>query len=127
MSSRTFTYDEAEALLPVLESLVRTAMAAKKLMQEVDAEMQALNHRIFLNGGTNVDVITTARRKGEKTKAEQSLRDAFAEIDSTGVQVKDLDIGLLDFPCEVEGEILLLCWRLGEATITHWHNATEGF
>jgi hypothetical protein len=41
--------------------------------------------------------------------------------------VKDLDIGLLDFPCEVEGRTLLLCWKLGEKGITHWHSTTEGF
>jgi len=127
MSSRTFTHDEAESLLPVLESLLRTAIAAKKLMGEIDAEFQALSHRILLNGGTNVDVVAYARRQGERTKAEQSLRDAFAEIDSTGVQVKDLDIGLLDFPCEVEGQTILLCWKLGESAITHWHGTDEGF
>jgi hypothetical protein len=43
------------------------------------------------------------------------------------VQVKDLDIGLLDFPCEVEGRTLLLCWKLGEKGIAHWHGTSEGF
>ena len=44
-----------------------------------------------------------------------------------GVQIKDLDIGLLDFPCLVEGKVVLLCWKLGEETITHWHGTDEGF
>jgi hypothetical protein len=44
-----------------------------------------------------------------------------------GVEVKDLDIGLLDFPCEVDGQIVLLCWKLGEKGITHWHGVSEGF
>jgi hypothetical protein len=127
MSSRTFTLDEAQSLLPVLESLLRAAIAGKKLMEEVDAEMQALSHRIFVNGGTHVDVVPLARRKAERAKAEQRAKDALAEIDSIGVQVKDLDIGLLDFPCEVEGQIVLLCWKLGESGITHWHGAQEGF
>ena len=56
-----------------------------------------------------------------------SGKDALAEIDSTGVQVKDIDIGLLDFPCQVEGRTLLLCWKLGEKGITHWHSTSEGF
>jgi len=43
------------------------------------------------------------------------------------VQVKDLDIGLLDFPCQVEGEVILLCWKRGEEKITHWHGVAEGF
>lgn len=127
MSDRTFTLDEAQSLLPVLESLLRTAIAGKKLMDEVDAEMQAMAHRVFLNGGTNLDIVALARRKAERAKAEQRVRDALAEIDSINVQVKDLNIGLLDFPCEVEGQIVLLCWKLGEAAITHWHGTEEGF
>jgi hypothetical protein len=127
MSDRTFTLDEAQSLLPILESLLRTAIASKKLIDEVEAEQHALAQRIFLNGGTSVDVIPLARRKAERAKAEQRAKDAIAEIDSIGVQVKDLDIGLLDFPCEVDGNIILLCWKLGEKSITHWHGTDEGF
>jgi len=127
MPDRTFTLDEAQTLLPVLESLLRAAISGKKLMEEVEAEMQALTHRIFLNGGTHVDVVATARRKAERAKAEQRAKDALAEIDSIGVQVKDLDIGLLDFPCVVEGRVVLLCWKTGEPSITHWHSPEEGF
>jgi hypothetical protein len=127
MSDRTFTLDEAQMLLPVLESLLRAAISGKKLMEEVEGEMQELSHRIFLNGGTHVDVVAVARRKAERGKAEQRAKDALAEIDSIGVQVKDLDIGLLDFPCEVEGKTVLLCWKTGEKSITHWHGTDEGF
>jgi hypothetical protein len=127
MSDRTFTLEEAQSLLPVLESLLRTAINSKKIMEEVEGEMQALSHRIFLNGGTHVDVVATARRKAERGKAEQRAKDALGEIDSIGVQVKDLDIGLLDFPCEVEGQVVLLCWKMGEHSIRHWHGTEEGF
>jgi hypothetical protein len=127
MSGRTFTLDEAKMLLPVLESLLRTAISGKKLMEEVDGELQELSHRIFLNGGTHVDVVAVARRKAERAKAEQRAKDALAEIDSIGVQVKDIDIGLLDFPCEVDGKTVLLCWKMGEDSITHWHGTDEGF
>src|SRR5579862_7681272 len=125
MSSRTFTLDEAKTLLPVLESLLRTAITAKKTIEDFEAELQALQHRIFLAGGTHIDVVTFARKKAERVKAEQRAKDAIAEIDSIGVQVKDLDIGLLDFPCEVEGQVILLCWKLGEKSITHWHGTQE--
>ena len=103
MSDRTFTLDEAQSLLPVLESLLRTAMASKQTMEEVDAEMQVLQHRIFLNGGTHVDVVPVARRKAERAKAEQRAKDTLAEIDSIGVQVK------------------------GEPGIAHWHSLDGGF
>lgn len=127
MSSRTFTLDEAQDLLPVLESLLRSALESKTLMQAVDAELQATVHKIFLNGGMSLNMVHLASRKAQREKAAQRLKDAMAEIDAMGVQVKDLDIGLLDFPCEVEGRIVLLCWKLGEKAITHWHGVSEGF
>src|ERR1700747_2149371 len=127
MADRTFTLDEAQSLLSVLESLLRTANNARRGVDEVDPEQQPLQHRVFLNGGMFLDIVPLARRKAERAKAEQRAKDALAEIDSIGVQVKDLNIGLLDFPCEVEGQIILLCWKLGEKAITHWHGTGEGF
>src|ERR1700747_291312 len=127
MSNRTFTLDEAQDLVPVLESLLRTSIEGKKLMESVDAEFQEISHRVFLSGGMSLNVVHLARRKAEREKAIQRVKDAMAEIDAIGVQVKDLDIGLLDFPCEVDGEIILLCWKLGEGEITHWHGVSEGF
>jgi hypothetical protein len=108
MADRTFTFDEAKTLLPVLESLLRASIEGKKLIESVDAEFQELAHRVFLQGGLHVNVVHMARRKAEREKAIQRVKDALAEIDAAGVQVKDLDIGLLDFPCEVDGRILLL-------------------
>jgi hypothetical protein len=124
---RTFTLSEAETLLPVLESLLRSAMQAKALIEEVDAEFETLKGRVFVNGGTLVDIFAVKARKDEREKAIQRAKDAVAEIDAAGVQVKDLDIGLLDFPCVVGEEVILLCWKLGEQGIGHWHSTTEGF
>src|SRR5271170_8010146 len=127
MADRTFILEEAQMLLPTLESLLRVSIEGKKLMESVDTEFQELAHRVFLQGGLQVNVVQMARRKAEREKAIQRVKDALAEIDATGVQVKDLDIGLLDFPCKVDGETLLLCWKLGEPAITHWHGTNEGF
>ncbi|MBV9181055.1 MAG: DUF2203 domain-containing protein, partial [Acidobacteria bacterium] len=121
MSSRNFTLDEAQELLPVLESLLRSAIEGKKLIESVDAEFQENAQKVFVRGGMSLNVVYLARRKAEREKAVLRVKDTIAEIDAMGVQVKDLDIGLLDFPCDVEGEIVLLCWRLGEKAITHWH------
>jgi len=127
MPDRTFTLQEAQVLLPVLETLLRTAIESKKTIEAVQTEMQQLSHRIFLNGGTLVDIAGAARRKAEGEKATQQAKDALAEIDAAGVQVKDLDTGLLDFPCRVDDQVVLLCWKLGEKAITHWHGTDEGF
>jgi hypothetical protein len=127
MSTRTFTLDEAQDLLPVLESLLRNSIDSKKTIESVEAEFQVTAQKILLNGGMSMNVLHLATRKAQREKAAQRLKDAMAEIDAMGVQVKDLDIGLLDFPCEVDGQIVLLCWRLGEKAITHWHGVSEGF
>ena len=127
MADRTFTLDEAQTLLPILESLLKQAISGKRLIEEVDAEMQDTAQRVFLRGGTMVNVVHLARRKAERERAIQRIKDAVAEIDATGVQVKDLDIGLLDFPCQVEDEVVLLCWKLGEPKIGFYHGTSDGF
>jgi len=127
MAQRTFTLDEAQLLLPVLQSLLKQAIESKQLVEKIDKEFQDLNHRIFLAGGTLLNIAKVASRKAEREKAVQNIKDALSEIDATGVQVKDLDIGLLDFPCLVDEGMILLCWKLGEEKITHWHSLEEGF
>jgi len=72
-------------------------------------------------------VVAVARRKAERERAVQRAKDAIAEIHATGVQVKDIDIGLLDFPCKVEGENRPALRKLGNPKITHWHSTEEGF
>lgn len=127
MAQRTFTLDEAHLLLPVLESLLKQAIQAKKLIEQLDKEFQDLNHKIFLVGGLLINIAKVAARKAEREKAIQMIKDTLSEIDATGVQVKDLDIGLLDFPCIVDDGMILLCWKLGEDKIAHWHSLEEGF
>jgi len=124
---KTFTLQQAQALLPVLQSLIRRAVEGKKLVESVEKELQDLKHRVLLTGGLMVDVVVVARRRAESDKALQEIKDALAEIDAIGVQVKDLDIGLLDFPCMLDGEIVLLCWKLGEEKIQYWHGLQEGY
>jgi hypothetical protein len=124
---KTFTLDEAHNLLPVLSSLLKRSMDGKGVIEDVEKELQDLKHRILLSGGLLVDVPAVARRRAERDKAFQNIKDTLAEIDAIGVQVKDLDIGLLDFPCAMGDEIILLCWKYGEEKIEFWHGMEEGF
>jgi len=121
--NKTFTLQEAQVLLPVLEALLKRAQAAALRAAQLEGEMQQLSQRIFLAGGMHVDVVVAARRRGERDKAAQQATSTLAEIDAIGVTVQDLEEGLLDFPCMMEGTAVLLCWKLGEPAITHWHEA----
>jgi hypothetical protein len=127
MPNRTFTLAEAQELLPVLEGLLRKASEAKKRIEQIDSGFQEINRRILMHGGMMLDIVPLAKLRAERDKLNQVVADTLGEIAAMGVQVKDLDIGLLDFPCIVEGKMVLLCWKLGERTIGHWHGVDEGF
>jgi hypothetical protein len=122
-----FTLDEAQSLLPVLESLLKRAIEARRAVQEIEERMQALSRKIFLSGGLLVDVERVRKRRSACETQMQQAKDSLAEIDAIGVQVKDLDTGLLDFPCLVDGETVLLCWKMGENGIGFWHTLEAGF
>lgn len=127
MANRTFTLNEAQQLLPVLKSLLQRALDSRKRVEEIDAEFQKVNSRVMIQGGVQLDIAPLARLRAERDKLSQTVNDSLSEITAIGVQVKDLDAGLLDFPCVVEGRVVLLCWKLGENGITHWHGVDEGF
>lgn len=124
---KTFTLDEAQTLLPILESLLNRAIEAKEAASGLQEEMSEQMRRIFLSGGMMVDVASVQKRKAALEALVQRAKDALEEIDVSGVQVKDLDTGLLDFPCLLEGETVLLCWKRGETRIEFWHGMEDGF
>jgi hypothetical protein len=124
---KTFTFDEAQSLVPVLEALLKRAIESKQAAEKVEADLSALSQRIYVSGGMRVDVGKVSKQRAEVESHTQRMRETVAEIDSIGVQVKDLETGLLDFPFRLDDEIVLLCWRLGETTIEHWHTVEAGF
>jgi hypothetical protein len=124
---RTFSLDEASMLLPVLESLLRTAREAHEQLKDAQRELQETRQHVFFSGGSLVKVSSMLALQKRGEEAAQHRQDALAEIDSLGVQIKDLEIGLLDFPCQVDDQIVLLCWKLGESGISYWHTVDEGF
>lgn len=124
---KTFTLDEAQALLPILESLLNRAIEARKAAAEIQEEMSSVASRIFLSGGLRIDIAVANQRKEVLEALVQRVQESLSEIDASGVQVKDLEAGLLDFPCLLEGETVLLCWKRGEARIEYWHRMEDGF
>jgi hypothetical protein len=124
---KIFTLDEAQSLLPVLESLLKRAMEDKHSAQTVESGLTGLAQRIYLSGGMRVNTAEVAKQRSELEGHLKRVRESVAEIDAIGVQVKDLDAGLLDFPCRVDDQVVLLCWRMGEPAIEHWHTVEAGF
>jgi hypothetical protein len=124
---KTFTLDEAQSLLPLVESLLKRAIEGKRAAEEVETGISELVRKIFLSGGMRVDTTKLAERKAQLETNLKLAKESLAEIDAIGVQVKDLETGLLDFPCRVDDKVVLLCWRMGEPAIEHWHTTESGF
>jgi len=124
---KTFTLDEAQSLLPLLDSLLKRAMEGKRSAEIIETTLTEMARLIYLSGGMRVDLAKVTMQRAEMDAHLQTVRESLAEIDSIGVQVKDLDGGLLDFPCRLDDQVVLLCWRMGESTIEHWHSTETGF
>jgi hypothetical protein len=124
---RFFTLPQAEQLLPEVESAIRGAIALKSQYQDAEQEWQNFCRRVAMQGGTLVDHARLLEQKSSRESTAQSLKDAIDKIHEYGCLVKDLDIGLIDFPTLLRGEEVYLCWKLGESGIQFWHGVSEGF
>jgi len=125
--ARRFTLAEAQSLIPRVDLLLREAVSLKSQYQEAEQEMQAIMQRVTLMGGMMVDrdgVIDTRNRRDE---TRSKLGTAIEQVQEFGCVVKDLDMGLIDFPTLLRDEEVYLCWKLGEPAIAFWHGVDEGF
>jgi hypothetical protein len=124
---RYFHLDEARAALPIVGRSIREAVQARMRYQDAEHSIQDLTQRILMNGGVSVDTVVAEAWKNQYDSSGTALKTAMDRIEEMGVVVKDLDVGLVDFPTLFEGEEVYLCWRMDEADIDHWHGVNEGF
>jgi hypothetical protein len=125
--SKLFSLTEAERLRTQLEPILIEAMEARRKMAEQDEKLAGLAQRIQLSGGMQVPYEKAARWRAARNKFEESIREKLDRIHSTGCIVKDLEVGLLDFPSRIDNKDVYLCWRLGEDRIRFYHGQDEGF
>jgi hypothetical protein len=124
---RYFTLEQAQAAIPRVEAALRDALAVKASLTEDENELRAEAERVRLAGGAQVDRRKIAAALERRETAAGRLRAALEGIEQHGCIVKDLDIGLLDFPTLYRGEEVYLCWKLGEPSIGFWHGVDEGY
>ena len=124
---RYFTLSEARALLPSVGRTIRETVQAKSRYQEAEQYLHELGQRILMQGGMSIDTALAESRKNQRDSNAQTLKNSLEKVEELGVIVKDLDVGLLDFPTLYRGEEVYLCWRMDEADIAFWHGVHEGF
>ena len=125
--ARHFTLPEAKALLPVVGRLLRDAVQAKERYQQAETYLQELGQRILMQGGMSVDTSVAEAWKSQREANAHSLKNILGKFEALGVRVKDLDVGLIDFPTLYRGEEVDICWRMDEDDIRFWHGVHEGF
>lgn len=124
---RLFTLDEAELARKELEPVLVEAMDSRKRLNTLESELSAATSRIMVMGGILVPYEKMARVRIQHRRNAQALKAALERISLAGCLVKDLDVGLLDFPSIVSNEEVYLCWKLGEDRIRFYHRQDEGF
>jgi hypothetical protein len=126
--NRVFSVEEANRLLPYLEQALGGLNAQARAIASLQSEMRVLSV-IEDSGasGRNADVRELREKETGLTRLTEEFRAALHEVASQGCILRDLDLGLVDFYTMSRHEIVCLCWRVGEARISHWHTVDEGF
>ncbi len=124
---RLFTLEQAEELLQTkVRGLAEQLVAERPKSRELEHRWNTVVIAIGGNGG-DFDRPELTELRASLEKSHEELRAVMAELDELGVEVKDVDTGLLDFPSEIGGREVLLCWRVGEQHIGFWHSREDGF
>lgn len=124
---RIFTLKEAESARRELEPFLIEAIDARKKLSVLETELTAVSTRILMMGGVLVPYAKLAEKRLEQQNLAQLMKTNLEKILSTGCLIKDLDIGLLDFPSIVDDQEVYLCWKLGEDRIRYYHRQDEGY
>jgi hypothetical protein len=123
VTNKLFTLEEASALLPQLRLLMERL---QRHALRLDAEMQDLA-RARATSLAALDVEELLRARPSLRLVVEELDDTVDRIGDLGGQLKDIRLGLVDFPSLLDGERVLLCWQFGEDDIAYWHAEGEGF
>jgi hypothetical protein len=126
---RTFTREEAEALLPEVDRLLGEAQTIAERLASTESAAQAAESRARTNGKLHVETGDDPKEKEtDRRSIARQLRQLIERIHDLGIVVRDIRGGLIDFPSLREGRLVNLCWRRGEPLeIRWWHEVEAGF
>ena len=124
VAARTFTPSEANSALARVRPLAEQMVAVGARLGELEDEQREVAATVAGNGSGYAIGET---RTPEFSRLAAELAECLTRLAELGVEVKDAETGLLDFPAVREGEEVLLCWRVGEDAVEWWHGREEGF
>jgi hypothetical protein len=125
-----YTLDEANALVPQLRAVLLQLAVEKRRFDAALGVLHALHGGDGANGGGNARSRPHAesdQREAELNEIGEGIKSLLAHLEGMGVEVRDLDEGLVDIPTERDGERVWFCWRLSDSSVGFWHSTQEGF
>jgi hypothetical protein len=128
MEKKYFSLDEANQLLPVVRTELNILQNLKREFTQKYLELQDTKKRMTHASSSDTalkDTVFTLECQLDFMDMEARMR--LKNLHDRGIQIKDIDIGLVDFPALVDGAEVLWCWKQGEERITHYHGVDEGF
>ncbi len=114
-----FTLDEANALLDTVRPLMRAVLRARKEIVDAQPELWPVLEKAINNGGS--------KKAGAMLKHFETIQHGVKALRELGIEVKDINLGLVDFLAQRDGRDVYLCWRYNEERIEHWHDLDSGY
>ena len=127
MAERYFEPAEVDTLIPALTRLMASIMRANEQATAIAGRLESERERIGQAGGGVIDRAAWKADMDQVTRLTETVKGGVAEIMEMGGTIKDLALGLVDFPHRRRGRVVNLCWKYGETSVSHWHGLDEGF
>ena len=131
---RRFTLSEANRSLPLVKRIVGDIVKAHALAMKLQHELERQATAVAASKQTGQAGLAALQQSPQNATMQQQLDTCMAkledfvdELSEIGCELKDYQMGLIDFVGRHEGRDVYLCWKLGEETITHWHELDSGF
>jgi hypothetical protein len=127
VGTRTYRLHEANRALPDVRRLVGQIVELSSQLDELTDQVRIAQYRARREAATSADQDRFEEGTTALREANDDLVAALRGLEEMGVQLKDARTGLVDFLSYRDGELVELCWKLGEDSVAHWHRIGEGF
>jgi hypothetical protein len=127
MTTKYFTLDEANLLLPFVDQELIKLQALKREFQEKYLELRRKKQAYHEGQPSSSDKDPFFTMESELEFMQIEAKTHMNSVENKGIEIKDIDIGLVDFPALINGNEVLLCWRQGEESIGYFHGRQDGF
>ncbi|HEY6876029.1 MAG TPA: DUF2203 domain-containing protein [Candidatus Dormibacteraeota bacterium] len=124
---RTYTVEEANHELPRVRRIVAQIAELSALLPELEDQARIAEYELKRERSGNEGKGRHQQARDAVSGAELELLKAVAQLNGMGIQLKGPLEGLIDFPSYRDGELVELCWKLGEDRVEHWHHVGEGY